>query len=95
MTIGKGRLLPLVRWEIPIAGAGFVVVAAGGVADSGVAPIIHAHLQQGAAGDSDAGFDGASFEVAGREGGAGGGAPEMPDAVGIFADAEDYGAAVF
>jgi len=41
------------------------------------------------------GFCGAAFERALREGGARGGAPEMPDAAGVLADAEDYGVAVF
>ena len=93
--ICEDGLLPIVRGEIPVAGAGFVVVAAGAVSDGWVAPVTHAHLQQGSAGDFYLGLYRAAFEMAGRESGAGGCAPEMPDSVGILADAEDYGAAVF
>ena len=56
----------------------------------GVAPIVHAHLQQGPLRNFDAGFDGAAFEAPGWQRGSGRGAPEMPDAVGALADFEDY-----
>lgn len=91
-NIGKSRQLPLVRREIPVARTGFVTVAAFAVSDGGVAPVIHAHLQQGSARDADAGGYGATFQMTGRQGGARRGAPKMPDAVGVLADAENYGA---
>jgi len=94
-NIRERGFLPIFRGEVPIAGAGFVIVAAGAVSNGGVAPIIHAHLQKGSARDSDAGLYGAAFEMACGECGAGGRAPEMPDAVGVLADSENYRFAIF
>src|SRR5579884_1766558 len=90
--IGKEGLLPSLGREVPIACAGFVVVA-GGIRDGGAAPIIHAHLQQSAVGNLDPGSCGAAFELATGERRARRGAPEMPDAIGPLADIEDDGVA--
>ena len=59
------------------------------------APVIHAHLEQGSPGDSDAGFYSAAFQMAWRESGAGRCTPKVPDAVRALADAQYHGAAVF
>src|SRR5207248_7692029 len=46
--VGEDGLLPFIRREIPIASAGFVIVAAGAVGGRGIAPIVHAYLEEGA-----------------------------------------------
>src|ERR1700674_3712668 len=53
--VGESGFLPLGRGEIPVAGAGFVVVSAGAVGDGRSAPVIHSHLQQSSGRNPDAG----------------------------------------
>jgi hypothetical protein len=48
LHIGERGFLPIRRGKIPIAGASLVIVPASPVPDSRRAPVIHAHLQQGA-----------------------------------------------
>src|SRR5580700_9643085 len=84
--ICEQRFLPLVGSEVPVAGSGFVIIAAGAVDDGWSAPVIHSHLQQGAGRNLDAGFYGATFEVSRRKCGSWRGTPEMPDAIGTLSD---------
>jgi len=89
--IGEGRILPLRRGEIPVAGTGFAIVSASAVGNGWRAPVIHADLKQGAGGNFDSGGDGASFELARRKSGARRWTPEMPHAIGVLTDVKDDG----
>src|SRR5271169_1606267 len=79
--VGEGGFLPLLGREIPVAGAGFVVVSSQAVGSGRSAPIVHPHLQQGSRRNLDASFDGAAFEVARWQRSSGRCTPEMPDAI--------------
>jgi hypothetical protein len=48
LHIGERGFLPIRRGKIPIAGASLVIVPASPLPDRRRAPVIHAHLQQGA-----------------------------------------------
>ena len=86
--VSESSFLPLIGWEVPVAGAGFVIVSAESVGDRRGTPIVHAHLQQGPRRNLDAGFDCAAFEVPGWQRGSRRGAPEVPNAIATLADWE-------
>src|SRR5882724_7537142 len=80
--IGERRFMPLGGGEIPIAGAGFMIISASAVRDSRRTPVIHAHLKQCAGRNSDPGPGGTAFELACGQRGPRRRAPEMPDPIG-------------
>src|SRR5207253_285802 len=55
-SVGEDGFLPFIRREIPIAGTGFVIVAAGPVGGREIAPIVHPNLEEGAARNFGADF---------------------------------------
>jgi len=87
--------LPLAGREIPIAGAGFMIVAAGAVLDRGIVPVIEADLQHCTPGNLCPHTDGTAFEMTDGNRGAGRIRPEVPDAVWVLADTENHRTVVF
>ena len=84
--VGECGFLPLVGGEIPVAGSGFMVVSAGAVGDSWIAPVVHPHLQQGSGRNLGADCNGAACELSGWQRCSMRWTPEVPYTVGALAD---------
>jgi hypothetical protein len=85
--VGEGGFLPYLGRQVPVAGPGFVVVGIRSApGDGGIAPIVHAELQEGSWPDADAGFGAAAFEFARGNCGAGPREARSADAVGALAN---------
>src|SRR6185312_12109942 len=82
--------LPRLGWEIPVAGAGFMVVPARTISDLRITPVVETNLQQCSPRDSRADFDGTTFQLARRNFGPRRSSPEMPNAVALAADFDNH-----
>src|ERR1051326_2160286 len=79
--IAEDRLLPAVRWKIPVTRARLVIITAAFVSNRRIFPVIHAHLQQRTRRDFDPRSYRATFALSQGQSRAGRRTPEVPDFV--------------